>query len=698
MADEFPAHDPTSGAFGIQSGAPTDGERLDPSGKINADGGEFNLVAYRNELLLWLRNLVLGGAVGAVAGLLIYFILALLGFQHSSRTALMVWSGAGLLLGLFFNHVLLRMLGLLPKTQPKPVVKTWGKVAASQQTDGFREVIETIVFVVVLVLLLRSFAAEAFVIPTGSMAETLYGYQKLIECPQCKYEFPVNCASEVEGQRDPRTGKQVRSFVGSCTCPNCRQHIRLVPSSNSEFFHGDPPDNGADSIRDPGWSSGDRVLVAKFLYELFQAQPDRLDVVVFKFPGDGQEGDFPVSGPVANGVPMNYIKRLIGLPGETIVIHNGELYVLAPDPDRTKAYAKEDESVKKELLWQKSHMHRDDKEVIELFKEYLKAPGDHPRFTIVRKSPDNILAMMRIVYDDDHPAKDLIGVQPPRWTGRDKDSGWTPGKDNDFSLASTTDDRAHWLGYQHILREPDDRKKRLITDFMGYNSSDDRRDLQGKNWVGDLILECEAQVDKQQGELTLELSKGPDRFQARFDLANGRCKLNRVGPDGKEEQLASGPTEMKGAGTHKLRFANVDQRLLLWVDESLPVNLGPVQYDPRKEEGPTANDLEPASIGVKGVGVAVRHLKLFRDTYYTANPSSPDVNLPSDAYSDPSHWKPFSELPISTLYVQPGHYLCMGDNSPASSDSRVWGLVPQRLLLGKALMVYYPFTRFGPIH
>src|SRR3954452_7601275 len=75
-----------------------------------------------------------------------------------------------------------------PAPKPKqPLVET---------KDSLREVVETIVFVVVLVLLLKSFAAEAFVIPTGSMAETLYGYQKLVTCPECKLEFPVNCSEE----------------------------------------------------------------------------------------------------------------------------------------------------------------------------------------------------------------------------------------------------------------------------------------------------------------------------------------------------------------------------------------------------------------------------------------------------------------------------------------------------------------------
>ena len=49
--------------------------------------------------------------------------------------------------------------------------------------------------------------------------------------------------------------------------------------------------------------------------------------------------------------------------------------------------------------------------------------------------------------------------------------------------------------------------------------------------------------------------------------------------------------------------------------------------------------------------------------------------------------------PVATWYVQPSHYLCLGDNSPESSDGRSWGLVPRRLLLGRALLVYYPFSR-----
>jgi hypothetical protein len=45
-----------------------------------------------------------------------------------------------------------------------------------------------------------------------------------------------------------------------------------------------------------------------------------LDVVVFKFPSDA-----------AQPAPGNYIKRLVGLPGETVILHEGVLTTV-PNP------------------------------------------------------------------------------------------------------------------------------------------------------------------------------------------------------------------------------------------------------------------------------------------------------------------------------------------------------------------------------
>lgn len=41
--------------------------------------------------------------------------------------------------------------------------------------------------------------------------------------------------------------------------------------------------------------------------------------------------------------------------------------------------------------------------------------------------------------------------------------------------------------------------------------------------------------------------------------------------------------------------------------------------------------------------------------------------------------------------IPPKHYLALGDNSYHSSDSRDWGPVPQRNIMGRGLFVYWPF-------
>ncbi len=642
----------------------------------------------------------------------------------------------------------------------------WGSSATAQQSatsaqpaDNTREIVETVVFVVVLVLLLKSFAAEAFVIPTGSMAETLWGYQKVVTCPTCKYQFPVNASKEADAQE----GAKLETIVG-CTCPNCLQEIALKakfrftddllknieekmlrdtgarslpPGLRSKLedltrksyegresfaeelqrvFGNEQPElqqallslvpahpkesqPGVVSIPDPGWTSGDRVLVSKFIYEMFGSLPNRLDVVVFKFPGDsgGGEGPWPHSGPQKNHVPINYIKRLIGLPGEMIAIKGGKLYVLPADKvrdlnlgfDDLAGFVGPEREERRRQLWRRSFednnhksidfMHVDDRKMHEAFEKGL--------FGIIKKPPEALLSMRRNVYDNDHQPSDQTPNRV-RWPATDE---WKAAGTNGFEYTPEGKD-LHWLRYRHVLRGDSD-KPQLIADVMGYNSNIPGQGQNGSNWVGDLSLDCEAVVDRAEGELALELSRGNDRFRAVWDLSNGRCTLYRLGTKEKEPgtKLDSAETKL-GKGTSRLRFANVDRRLTVWVDNHVVEWSGGkpgVDYDVAADaDVPTDNDLHPASIGAANAAVRVQKIKLWRDTYYTLDPSRPDPQ--NVDFFDPAKWNAASTQ-FKTFYVQPGHFLCLGDNSPQSSDGRHWGLVPERLLLGRAQVVYYPF-------
>jgi signal peptidase I len=55
-------------------------------------------------------------------------------------------------------------------------------------------------------------------------------------------------------------------------------------------------------------------------------------------------------------------------------------------------------------------------------------------------------------------------------------------------------------------------------------------------------------------------------------------------------------------------------------------------------------------------------------------------------------------LPLDQEYtVTPGHYYAMGDNSANSFDSRGWGEVPAKDVVGKPLFILHPFTsHWGP--
>jgi len=510
-----------------------------------------------------------------------------------------------------------------------------------------RETVESIVVAFVLAFLFRTFEAEAFVIPTGSMAPTLQGRHKDLHCAKCNYLFQAGASEEVDKLDGHELGPMYQ--VVSCVCPQCRYVNNVDPELGEGGSH--------ESF------NGDRILVGKFPYEF--GDPERWDVVVFKFPGDAK---------------MNYIKRLVGLPGETIRIFHGDIYTRKDEPD----------------------------------------------FEIARKPPAKLRAMAQMVYDNDFVARELIDKGwPERWQPLDPVQAGQPGGwklTEDRSLETDGAAKESWARYRHIVPSSSDwqlaekggakidfkAEPDLIVDFYPYNTSLPRSDRNRQtrhpalDWIGDLMLDCEMDVQGGAGQALLDLVEGGKHFRCTLDAATGEAKLSI---DGVKDYHPTASTAFRGPGKHQVAFSNFDDELLLWVDGKVAGFDSPTTFGPLGNDIPNSDaadgDLAPAGIGSRGLALRVSHVRLLRDIYYIADRFSnrhdgtiTDFDGPGGMPTHPGDDRVFSERRSEDFPLAVDQFFVLGDNSPCSADSRLWTpdeqFVRRELLIGKALFIYWP--------
>ena len=61
----------------------------------------------------------------------------------------------------------------------------------------------------------------------------------------------------------------------------------------------------------------------------------------------------------------------------------------------------------------------------------------------------------------------------------------------------------------------------------------------------------------------------------------------------------------------------------------------------------------------------------------------------------PEQYQDRQSMPPVT--VEPDSYFVLGDHRSSSNDSRAWGAVPRRYVYGKAVFVYWPLDKLGPV-
>jgi signal peptidase I len=507
---------------------------------------------------------------------------------------------------------------------------------------------EWLITAFILAFVFRAFVMEAFRIPTGSMADTLNGAHFRLRCRQCGYEYDYGFvpARYVDRRGRPLPEDTVPAGMvplAVTRCPNCghyptelvcrrcgRVYDSRTMENQSHRSNGLPTETWVPPSNCPrcngelmsNWimpvANGDRILVLKCIYQFIE--PKRWDVIVFKNPTDPT---------------INYIKRLVGLPGEKVEIIDGDVYI-------------------------------NDK--------------------IARKPPKVQNELWMTVYNNDYqPARPEDGnfnghtwSQPFRNIG---DSIWNTTNSNSptiFTLDSSAD-QINSLIYDTSI----------CNDFKTIYAYDEVRYYNEMPICSDLMVRFYCRAGGSKGRIGIAMSKYETNYKAWVDLA-GEMVISRIEQGKQSEELAR--RKIKPSAIDEptpISFANIDHKLIFqYGGDKLTFDLGRNMED----AGPIKENIEPR-VEIFGSGkLTLSHIAIFRDIHYT-NPAYPGRN----GHTRASRGNPFF-LEKDQFFVLGDNSPNSEDarlwDSPGVANKGLpeyrEGTVPRDYLVGKALFVYWP--------
>lgn len=548
-------------------------------------------------------------------------------------------------------------------------------VQGSAHKESAKETVISVIIAFVMAFIFRAFVVEAYVIPTGSMGPTLHGAHMRMQSPQTGYNWAVT----------PWHFDDLASG-GMRTTENFPSAVQGRPGS--PIVVHDPMTGQTLTYAAVRRRAGDRILVLKYLYGI--QDPERFDVVVFKNPTDPS---------------VNYIKRLIGLPGEQIAVVDGDVYARPAQPS---------------------------------------APGQEwssGGWKIQRKSERVQKELWQTVYDTHYTPADAGSAGPggrgfkQPWVG----DGWSSDARGVFKTDAPGggvlryDTSATWMdGTQVGLLT------RALVDWYPYNERWNTGFARQDFFVSDLRVRAGVKPtgnpDSAKVQLLIRARGHEFRGLIEGSRASVQMRLDPKRAGGKESPwttLAEGVCTLSTTKPSSVEFWHCDQRLELWVDGKLVthgLSEGCYDWDPEQRvafatgkslstilaenkvvDHPLRDKMlfQPPEVELSvGQATVITRLGLDRDVHYQSSSLQTRLSGPGT--------QGLGTLPYRTLTLKADQYFCMGDNSPASLDGRYWGLpeawvsklmlregmdvahqegvVPGSLLLGKAFFVYFPST------
>jgi signal peptidase I len=222
----------------------------------------------------------------------------------------------------------------------KKLVSLLGKVQPPHDHDTIREYVELVVVAIVCALGIRTYYLAPFKIPTGSMQPTLNGviahatpnpppnvFVKAFQLVTLGRTYEDVVSETDDAVVDIRPAKLKYFWDGSEIVMSSNRVYRVgiapvVLENQLKVFPGRPFRKGEPIVR--GYADlGDQLFVDRFTYNFFP--PHRSDVFVFRT--NGIDGIRQLGRLEDGAAGQSYIKRLAGVPGDTLRIEDPKLFV-----------------------------------------------------------------------------------------------------------------------------------------------------------------------------------------------------------------------------------------------------------------------------------------------------------------------------------------------------------------------------------
>lgn len=497
-------------------------------------------------------------------------------------------------------------------------LKTARKSAKSRSRSGADAFFNTAHWVIIafaLTIIFLVFEMQAYTIPTGSMADTLHGAHFRLRCPQCGYRYDHDFVAEiyqVPSTKVPSSDVPLLPANDSPFCPSCGFWFKGAYERMSVA--------GNIALKDQYFPviAGDRIFVHKCIYQF--VRPSRWDVVVFRTPLEPR---------------INYIKRMIGLPGETVQIIDGDIYIDG---------------------------------------------------VIARKPPKVQEELWMPVYDNNYqPARPEMGpyLSGSTWKHpfrNEAGSGWVIAEDNPHEIRlESADNTVHTVYYDTAVGN----------DFQARHAYDRLRQNQNLPICSDLRITFDIKEASEDAIFGAVLSKYGTVYRATVSPSGQggySLSIERQDAEGRWAVLTEDEFfDPRNSRPTQFGFANVDHTLVARCDENL------IAHD-LGESAESLGERRQVMPEVKIFGtdtLSLANISICRDLHYISETTVMPIRQGADGEPFTLNEKEYFVLGDNTLASADSR---MWDRPGLANYGQEYrqGTVPEDYLVGKAFFVYWP--------